>query len=192
MEGDLPIASFDCGHRSLSWTIYLNHNDKPKFIFGYADLTSGKKLCDTDLKTIALNLKRVLNTISVFTPKRIIIEQQPAFNGKTCSIRDQLIYHFCETSSITLVNPAIKNKISFTEELTHAKYIAKSKSDRNYSANKAHARANFLWWIENTNDAYILPPDFTKRVYDIADSFLQLFGWMYFRIESVKEEKSKC
>ena len=182
----LPIISFDCGHRSLSWTI-LSMSGKESYLiykFNFADLTDGKKIADADPRQVAINLKRVLYDLSDIKPKTILIEQQPAFNAKTCSIRDQLIYHFCDHAEIKLMSPSLKNQICFAEELRLSKFIAKSKASTNYSANKSHARANLQKWLELMDPMYYeLPTNFSKRICDIADSFLQLIAWYRFNIE---------
>jgi len=102
------------------------------------------------------------------------------------------VYHFCDTSIITIVSAVWKNKVYFTEDLKLEKFIAKSKAGTNYPANKAHARANFQWWTENTSpDFYWLPEGFTKRVCDIADSFMQLCAWINFGKEIIKDKEKE-
>ena len=86
-KDQLPIISFDCGHRSLSWTILSMSGKELIYKFNFADLTDGKKIADADPTQVAINLKRVLYDLSDIKPKTILIEQQPAFNAKTCSIR---------------------------------------------------------------------------------------------------------
>ena len=65
----------------------------------------------------------------------------------------------------------------YTDDLRMEAFISKSKSQTNYSANKAHSRENFKYWMRTSGCAYTLHGDYKKRINDIADSFMQLQAW---------------
>ena len=83
-----------------------------RYAFGFADLTDGKKISESDQVVVAKNLKKTLESLDGWKPAKVLIEQQPGFNMKSCSIRDRIIYHFCTTAEIEVINPLLKNKIA--------------------------------------------------------------------------------
>src|SRR5690349_2306584 len=73
-----------------------------------------------------------------------------------------------------------------SEDLKLSVFQNKSKAKTSYPANKAHSRAN-LFWMKNSGCEFHKCDE--KRIYDIADSFMQLQAW---RRDQVKELSIVC
>ena len=71
------IISFDCGNRSLSFTILLGKEGKELYIFDTADLTDGKPLDDSTVHARTSSLKTVLCKLDKYKPFMVLIENQP-------------------------------------------------------------------------------------------------------------------
>ena len=75
---------------------------------------------------------------------------------------------------INLVGPSLKNKV-YIDNLQHCYFMEKYTTK--YSANKTHTKANFLKWLEL--NGVEMSKDIKKKNYDdIADAFMQIFGWL--------------
>ena len=115
--------------------------------------------------------------IDKFNPTTVLIEHQPTFNNKSSTVQDQILYHYTGICPVELVSPSLKNAYHYTDDLKMEAFISKSKSQTNYSANKAHSRENFRYWMRTSGCVYTLHGDYKKRINDIADSFMQLQAW---------------
>lgn len=151
------------------------------------DLTKGKKV-DTIKRTQLL--KECLNSIdqlvldSGTTPDQVLVEYQMSANDKSRCVSQQIIYHHAGRPNVdvALVGPTLKNKVCFSpdETLAHGTFMAKYASK--YTANKNHCKANFLHWLKLYRLDGLLKENgiAKKNVDDIADAFMQMFGWLDF------------
>ena len=130
-------------------------------------------------KITGIDFARAMNThiaeiSKTITPDVVLIECQPALNGKSTSVCDILAYHYlCAGVHVEIVSARLKNKISICDNLGISKY-----RDRNYSTsytgNKAHTRENFKYWAKLWN---IDLKKVDKPLNDVADAFMQILGW---------------
>jgi hypothetical protein len=69
---------------------------------------------------------------------------------------------------------------STDETLAHGTFTEKYASK--YTANKNHCKANFLYWLKLYSLDGLLKENGIekKNVDDIADAFMQMFGWLDF------------
>ena len=145
------------------------------------DLTEGKK---TDTVTRARSLKLCLHGIDQelkdkkITVGDVLVEYQMSLNDKSRCVSQQIVYHYTLESKVHIVGPSLKNKIFFSSTLQHCVFMAKYASK--YTANKNHAKSNFLYWIDQTDNHAAIASIKKKNMDDIADSFLQIFGWLLF------------
>jgi hypothetical protein len=201
----MRVLSFDCANRSLA-VCFATINEKERAnvtatiksgmynkttMNNYAkihllkvfDVTKGDK-CTTE--TRALLLKQCLLSVDKdieemkMTPTNVLIEYQMSANDKSRCVSQQILYHYSgiETNP-TLVGPTLKNKVCLSNDdtLEHSTFMGKYASK--YTANKNHSKANFLHWIQLT-DQKLLLRDIEKKNYDdAADAFMQIFGWLW-------------
>lgn len=189
-------------HKIISLDDLLYVNKKVDNIIEYIyynveDLIPGKKVKDTDILERSTNLKIFLNKIKYVIDnyrKKInidkiylLIEYQLSSNYNANAIYNQIIYEFSndinmDTSQviyeITIMNPSFKNKIYFHNNLKHSYFI--QKYNNNYIANKNHTKINFLYFIKHFNLEYVIKDIKSKNIDDLADSFLQIFGFIQF------------
>jgi hypothetical protein len=130
------------------------------------------------LKEYIEKLKERINTISQNKKITIIIEKQPSFNDKSKTVYNQLLYSFIEPNyKVNIINPVYKNQVYFNNELRYSTFIQKYAN--NYIANKNHTKANFLYFLKTFNKEYLIKHIKKKNYDDIADSFMQIFGYLY-------------
>lgn len=151
------------------------------------DLTKGKKV--GTVKRTQL-LKECLNSVdqlvldSGATPEQVLVEYQMSANDKSRCVSQQIIYHYSGLPGVgvALVGPTLKNKVRLfpDEALDHGTFMAKYASK--YTANKNHCKANFLHWLKLYGMTGLLKENgiAKKNVDDIADAFMQMFGWLDF------------
>ena len=200
------ILSFDCANRSLAvCLLYVNLNlinelgkKEKKYIdpvdnhvkihmLRVFDLTKGKKV-NTVRRTQLLKecLCVVDDHIISFGIKldRVLIEYQMSANDKSRCVSNGILYHYsCIPGTlVALVGPTLKNKVCFSkdETLSHGTFMAKYASK--YTANKNHSKSNFLYWLNLYGLNSILDENkiAKKNVDDIADAFMQIWGWLEF------------
>lgn len=122
------------------------------------------------LKTKLLYIDSLLNISNQTT---VVIEYQMNCNDKSRTIYNQLIYHYsCINKFIVkVIAPAFKNKIYFSEELKHNKFLQIYRS--NYIANKKHTSANFIYFMNVFDKSELISHIKKKNIDDISDSFIQ-------------------
>ena len=159
------------------------------YICEVIDLLPNKKVknCNIIERTNALkeyltNLKiRMNDYINNFKISKIIllIENQPSFNDKSRTAFNQIIYAFSKNDiyKIKVMNPMYKNFIYFSQDLKHYNFI--KKYSNNYLANKNHTKENFLYFMEKFNMKDKIKKIKKKNYDDIADSFMQIFGYIF-------------
>jgi hypothetical protein len=206
----IHVLSFDCATRSLAvcfMTINTDLNnlkstDHKKTGDGYIDvtdisvdihilkvfdLTEGIKI-DT-VKRMLLLKECLLGVDSMvkesgFSPDQVLVEYQMPSNDKSRCVSTGIVYHYSgiPDTDVALVGPTLKNKIRFSKDdsLSHGSFMEKYSSK--YVANKNHCKANFLYWLElHCLTKLIGENKITKKnVDDIADAFMQVWGWFIF------------
>lgn len=122
------------------------------------------------LKTKLLYVDSLLNISNQTT---VVIEYQMNCNDKSRTIYNQLIYHYsCINKFIVkVIAPAFKNKIYFSEELKHNKFLQIYRS--NYIANKKHTSANFIYFMNVFDKSELISHIKKKNIDDLSDSFIQ-------------------
>jgi hypothetical protein len=173
-------------------------NSSIKYIYyNVEDLIPGKKVKDTDilersssLKKYLYKVKDIINTLKEeenIDKIYLLIEYQLSSNYNANAIYNQIIYEFSDDTNvntshiiyeITIMNPSYKNKIYFNKDLKHSNFI--QKYNNNYIANKNHTKANFLYFIKHFNLEHVIKGIKAKNIDDLADSFLQIFGFIQF------------
>lgn len=158
-------------------------------LYEVVDLIPQQKVRDTTIIFRSLKLKKYLielnEKINIIKQKNnilfltVLIEYQPSFNEKSRTIYNQIIYEFSNDNlyKIFIMNPLYKNKIYFSKDLMHSKFI--QKYNNNYIANKNHTKLNFLYYLNAYNLNYIIKNIKKKNIDDLADSFMQIIAYIY-------------
>jgi hypothetical protein len=130
------------------------------------------------LRNLKIRIKEYINNLNI-SKITLLIENQPSFNDKSRTVFNQIIYAFSKNNiyKIKVMNPMYKNFIYFSKELKHYNFI--KKYSNNYLANKNHTKENFLYFIENFNMKDKIKKIKKKNYDDIADSFMQIFGYIF-------------
>lgn len=186
----LKILSFDCANRSLA-VCYVSIDTKTipadNRTASYHPSIDNCKLLkaavydvtnDTDTVKRTCALKKVLCEVDAGIDDKVdivLIEYQMSLNDKSRCVSQQLVYHYVDTARVYLVGPSLKNTVYFSPELKHSYYTGKYMSK--YTANKNHAKANFLAWINVNNYTVMIKSIAKKNIDDIADAFMQIAGW---------------
>jgi hypothetical protein len=134
------------------------------------DLTDGQKTANMNVTKKTLRLKSLLTEID-----SELDEYQMSVNKKANVVFSQIYYHFAEYSPI-VVKPMLKNQIKFKPELEY--YSFTRQYTNRYCANKAHSKANFLFFFETFGFSSFLTKIKKKNLDDAADSFMQIFGYL--------------
>ena len=177
---------------SINDLIELNKkiNNIIKYIYyNVEDLIPGKKVKETgilerssSLKNYLYKIKEIVNILKVeecVEKIYLLIEYQLSSNYNANAIYNQIIYEFSnDIYEITVMNPSYKNKVYFNKDLKHSNFI--QKYNNNYIANKNHTKANFLYFIKHFNIEHVIKNVKAKNIDDLADSFLQIFGFIQF------------
>lgn len=150
------------------------------------DLIPNRKVKDTTIieRSIVLknNIKEIKKNIKEITNEKIkvLIEYQMNSNDKSRCIYNQLIYCFSNTNyyELHIVIPTLKNQIYFSEELKYCKIL--QRYSKTYTANKIHSKENFLYFINKFNKQYTIQNIKKKNLDDIADTFMQLLGYIIY------------
>jgi hypothetical protein len=197
----MHILSFDCANRSLAVCFMSVALDTIKscdknivtnspvkiHILRVFDLTKGEKM-DTVRRTSLL--KECLNNVddlivaSDIKPDRVLVEYQMSVNDKSRCVSNGILYHYSGVpgATVSLVGPTLKNKISFStdESLDHGTFMAKYASK--YTSNKNHSKENFLYWLNTRGLIDLIQKNniAKKNIDDIADAFMQIWGWLCF------------
>ena len=181
----MNYLSFDCANRSLAVCFAyvvdkdINSLNNKIHFMSVIDITEGK---DTNSVIRSRLLKQTLVGVDkkISDTKQninhVLIEYQMSINDKSRCVSQQILYHYSnlESVSINLVGPSLKNKV-YIDNLQHCYFMEKYTTK--YSANKNHTKANFLKWLEL--NGVEMSKDIKKKNYDdIADAFMQIFGWL--------------
>ena len=179
---DMDISRLESINNVITESIQYFYGD-------VVDLNAGKQMKDMILLERTINLKNTLIELkNALIQKQIelnldikdvkvLLEYQMSANYQANSVFNQIYYEFSEFAPI-IVNPCYKNKIYFSDDLMY-KFFSE-KYSRNYSANKAHSKENFLYFLKTFNLEHIIINIKKKNLDDIADSFMQIFAYINF------------
>lgn len=180
------------GNNLVQKLINLNNNLNNLinyYICEVIDLLPNKKVKYTNIleRSNALKIylkilkEKIQNLIELNKINKIIliIEAQPSFNDKSRATFNQIVYEFSNNDmyKIKVMNPMYKNFIYFTKDLKH--YYFLQKYSNNYLANKNHTKENFKYFLTKFNMLDKLKNIKKKNYDDIADSFMQIFAYIY-------------
>jgi len=149
------------------------------------DLIPNKKIKETTIieRSIQLNLhtQNIQNSISKIVGNNkinVFIEYQMNANDKSRAVFNQLIYAFAEPElyEIKVITPTLKNQIYFKDELKHCRIL--QRYSKVYTANKVHCKENFLYFLELFNKMEHLGDIKKNNIDDIADTFMQMIGYI--------------
>ena len=135
-------------------------NNSLQYLYGNViDLIPGKKIKDVNIFEKSKYLKEHLNKINnniceilnisnleiIKDELQILIEYQMSHNYNSNAIYNQIIYEYTPLK-IDKVIPTCKNKIYLHNNLIYQNFIEKYAN--NYTANKNHTKANFIFFLE--------------------------------------------
>lgn len=150
--------------------------------YGVVDVLGGLNTDSVGLVYRSRCLKSTLDNLlrddDIDNDTIVLIEDQPkAKNFKSSGIQSQLCLYYAD-NDIYLMDPKKKNKINFTPELTHEKFL-EAYTD-SYDANKMHSTANFIHLIENLGIGLNIFNTIDDSNYDdLADSFMQIMVFIF-------------
>lgn len=196
MKKNIKYLSFDCATKTLGVCYFHYDCDKLNTVLNRGlveliknstdiskcldiklwciDLIEGKNVADTDIPERLKSLHEKLNKLMMNIPKPdyIVIEYQMNLNNLSNIISNAIMMYFAHNFEIKLVKPAAKNSIWFHESLAFHYFI--EKYSRNYDANKAHSKANLIWFLNLFEKQDVIKD--IKKLDDVADAFMQLFN----------------
>jgi len=149
------------------------------------DLTCGIKLKNSSKLKRTLVLKSLLNRLDAMLGDEecvVLLEYQMAVNKKANVIFSQIFYHFAERNPVT-IKPAYKNMISLKDDLAYRHFS--EKYSNSYCANKAHSKANFLYFFKSFGFTGFIEHIRKKNLDDAADSFMQILAYCNFYSKEV-------
>lgn len=150
------------------------------------DLIPNKKVKDTNIIERTIILKKYINDIKTqikeITNNKIsvLIEYQMNSNDKSRAVFNQLLYAFGDTElySLHIINPCLKNKVYLCDSLKHCRIL--QRYSKTYTANKVHCKENFLLFLKTFNKEKMINDISKKNIDDIADTFMQLLGFLLY------------
>lgn len=120
--------------------------------------------------------ERIKPAIADMPNLKVIVEFQMGQNPDARTVASALITLFADYD-VMLVGPSLKNKVSVSSEGAYSNFTSKYAS--NYSANKAHAKYNFMQ-IEKIFGTSIPETKPASLRGHIADSFMQVLGYLIY------------
>lgn len=141
-------------------------------------LEKTKKL--KEVLTVLTILLCEFKTANPYEEIKVLLEYQMSANYQANAVFNQIFYHFIDFSPIT-ISPCYKNKVFFSEELEYKHFS--NKYSTSYAANKAHTKANFLYFLETFNMSHSVQHIKKKNIDDAADSFMQVFAYVNYYLK---------
>ena len=121
------------------------------------------KICDFKGSDDSQNLLATVADMNAFNDKLIELEHE-----------NQL-----DRYDVEIVGPSLKNKINLVKDQPHSFFI--QKYTKSYDANKAHSKANFLYWIKTKKAELMIKNIKKKNLDDIADSVNMTLAWIHLK-----------
>jgi hypothetical protein len=175
-------------HNFLNILEYINNNIQLRII-DVVDLNQGKRNSEILPLEKTKKLKEVLNTLTIVLNEfsynsgeevRVLLEYQMPANYQANAVFNQIFYHFSEYAPV-IISPCYKNRIYFSKDLEYKNFS--SKYAKSYSANKAHTKANFIYFIESFSNISSIKHIKKKNLDDAADSFMQIFAYINYYLK---------
>ena len=144
------------------------------------DNTKGLK---TDIVIRSQALIDCLKTVDSYIDDRggidyVLVEYQMPQNIKSRAVMVQIVmWYLAKGYKVYVPGPSLKNKIYFAPHLIHQNFM--EQASRPYEANKNHCKANMTHWLKIYGLEKFLVGVATKNYDDLADSFMQIHGWLY-------------
>lgn len=135
---------------------------------------------------------------------KVLLEYQMGPNDKSRNVCSQILYHYSNIDAnfshsdeqsdsrksmsnmkptikydIEIIGPSLKNKLNLIKDKPHSYFI--QKYTKTYDANKAHSKANFLYWIKKKNVENMIKNIKKKNLDDIADSVNMTLAWLFLK-----------
>jgi hypothetical protein len=160
------------------------------------DMVPGKSNNNITVEERLSGAKRILNHIQdkINISNIILVEYQMGQNHKSNAVTSAILTYILPIEGKSLdafgneiqsnntvsyivrkVGPSLKNKYSFTPDLSYNKFLIKYARK---TANKKHPEANFRYFLKTFNQQGILKGFSWKKMYDISDSFMMTYNWL--------------
>ena len=182
-------------------------------VLDVVDIIPGKKIKDTTVIERSNRLSGYLNMIdSVIeqyaqntrddTPIQVLVEYQMGPNDKSRNVGSQILYHYSTPDigffsanfttdlykpinkyQVAIVGPSLKNKICLCAGGKLSEFIPRYA--KNYDANKAHSKFNFLGWLKKQNREHLIKNIKDKNLDDIADACNQAIAWLHLKSDLI-------
>lgn len=175
---------------TLTEMTYLLNSSLAIRLCDVVDLNQGKTNKEITQIEKTKKLKEVLTVLTTLLEEfrqpntaeevRVLLEYQMSANYQANAVFNQIFYHFIDYSPVTIA-PCYKNKVFFKEELMYKTFSDKYATS--YSANKAHTKANFLYFLETFNMFNSINHIKKKNIDDAADSFMQVFAYVNYYLK---------
>jgi hypothetical protein len=142
------------------------------------------------------------NNHGIKIPIQVLVEYQMGPNDKSRNVGSQILYHYSTpnieffsanfTSDlyipinkyiVSIVGPSLKNKICLCPGGKLSDFIPLYA--KNYDANKAHSKFNFLGWLKKQNSMFLIKNIKNKNLDDIADACNQAIAWIHFKSDLI-------
>jgi hypothetical protein len=141
------------------------------------------------LKKTLMQIDKEVAELKLGSPEKVLIEYQMSLNDKSRCCSQQIAMHYVkpdipvggltsDNQFVHFVGPTLKNKIVFQKDLDHGHFMEKYASK--YTANNNHAKDNLKYWLKIHDCEKFLKGVPKKNWDDLADAFMQIFGWLYF------------
>jgi hypothetical protein len=135
------------------------------------------------------------------TPIHVLVEYQMGPNDKSRNVGSQILYHYSTMDmgflsanfttiytpevkyKVVIVGPSLKNKICLVFGGSLSDFIPLYA--KNYDANKAHSKFNFLGWLEKQGRSALIKNIKNKNLDDIADACTQAIAWLHLKTDYI-------
>jgi hypothetical protein len=144
----------------------------------------------------------IINTHIIKTPIQVLVEYQMGPNDKSRNVGSQILYHYSTPNieffsanfvsdlytpinkyQVAIVGPSLKNKICLCVGGKLSEFIPLYA--KNYDANKAHSKFNFLGWLKKQNMIHLIKNIKNKNIDDIADACNQAIAWIHLKSDLI-------
>ena len=130
---------------------------------------------------------------------KIFLEYQMSANFKSNFIFSQIMGHFSNKDyefkstleitkekfkrkyDVVVIKPSLKNKLNLDKDKDYSYFMGKYAKKQ--SANKAHAKANLLYWLKQHDKENIISGIKKGNIDDVADSVTQALAWIIYAWE---------
>jgi hypothetical protein len=207
-QNDIYKAAIDALDRIYD---ILSNIIKP-VIFDVVDLIPGKKVKETSVVLRASRLNGYLHMLDSVIKQttnnkiiKVLIEYQMGPNDQSRNVGSQILSHYIASDlnfescnfqpcglilpkyDVSIVGPSLKNQITLIKGFELSHFI--QKYTKNYTANKAHSKYNFLTWLKLNKHTDLLKNIKLANHDDIADAFNQCLSWVFKKSDILKPKE---